>query len=61
MYFRINVSLKGQHYFATAPESITDLETCKVIVKQLRETFLDSLGYKVTVTYVITASHNVEI
>ena len=61
MYYRINVSVDGQHLFATAPESVTSLETCKNLVSTFRTVFRESAGYKVSVTHVTTTSHNVEV
>lgn len=61
MYYRVNVSLRGRHVFATAPESIHDQETLVAVVAKLRSAFTPAEGYAVSATHVTTTSHNVEV
>jgi hypothetical protein len=50
MYYEINVSKHGIHFFATAPRSIT----CEWVLEErlpvIVEKFPEAEGYKVTVT-----------
>lgn len=50
MYYEINVSLNGQHLFATAERSITVEWKAKEIYKLFKEKFPESEGYKISVT-----------
>lgn len=51
MYYEINVSYRGQHYFATAPRSLTDVVTAKVVFLDLLSKYPEEDGCLVTVTY----------
>lgn len=50
MYYEINVSLNGLHFFATAPRSCVTEHQCKNVLKELLRRFPESEGWKVTVT-----------
>lgn len=50
MYYEINVSLNGQHLFATDKRSITDTPTLEKVYKILKEKFPTEEGYNLNVT-----------
>lgn len=50
MYYEINVSLNGQHLFATAERSLTTWHSAKMAYELLRERFPASEGFGVTMT-----------
>lgn len=50
MYYEINVSLDGRHFFATAKRSITSQNTLKIVYKVFKEKFPASEGYEISVT-----------
>lgn len=50
-HYRINVSLKGYHFFATAPESCTTESGAAQVYKQLAKAFKEKDGYKISVTH----------
>lgn len=50
MYYEINISLNGQHFFATSNRSITDSHKLKIVYGVLKEKFPNDDGYKITVT-----------
>lgn len=50
MYYEINVSLNGQHLFATDKRSITDTQKLEVIYNILKEKFPKEKGYNLNVT-----------
>lgn len=50
MYYEINVSLNGQHLFATAERSITDEATKDKVLKIFKQKFPYGTGYLITVT-----------
>lgn len=50
MYYEINVSLNGQHFFATAERSITNLNKAEKIYNLFKEKFPESEGYKIDIT-----------
>ena len=51
MYYEINVSLNGQHFFATADRSLHTENQTRVVYAKLREAFPESEGYKLEVTH----------
>lgn len=51
MYYEINVSLNGKHFFATAERSISGEWKLKEVYKVLKEKFPEEEGYKIDVTY----------
>jgi hypothetical protein len=50
MYYEINVTKDGKHYFATAARSLTDFEQARKAFLDLRRRFPASEGYEVTAT-----------
>jgi len=50
MYYEINVSLNGKHFFATAERSVTVMYELKTIYNIFKVKFPESEGYKITVT-----------
>ena len=50
MYYEINVSLNGQHFFATAERSITNLNKAEKVYDLFKEKFPESEGYKIDIT-----------
>jgi hypothetical protein len=50
MYYEINVSLNGRHFFATAERSIQHEERLKEVYDTLKEKFPRSEGYECNVT-----------
>lgn len=50
MYYEINVSLNGQHLFATDKRSITAEHTLEEVYKIIKEKFPKEEGYNITVT-----------
>ena len=54
MYYEINVSLNGQHLFATNKRSITNKIALNVIYKIFKEKFPQEEGYDILVSCVET-------
>ena len=50
MYYEINVSLNGAHFFATAERSLTTETKARRVYALLREKFPESEGYSHTVS-----------
>lgn len=50
MYYRINVSLNGRHFFATADHSITTELQAKAIMKDFKQRFTAGEGFEITCT-----------
>jgi hypothetical protein len=50
MYYEINVSLNGQHLFATDKRSITNKATMEKVYKILKEKFPLEEGYDIIVS-----------
>lgn len=48
MYYEINVAYNKQHYFATAPRSLTNEEKANVVFKHLKQLFPEADGFTVT-------------
>lgn len=61
MYYEINVSLNGNHFFATAERSITNKHTLEAVYKVFKEKFPESEGYKISVQRWEKVGKNVEI
>lgn len=61
MYYEINISLLGSHYFATAPRSITDLDKLALVYAELAKAFPAQRGYKLSITRVETTGTEMEI
>lgn len=51
MSYEINVSYKGQHYFATDSRSIADRKKLNELLTQFRAVFPEHIGYKVLAYY----------
>ena len=54
MYYEINVSLNGQHFFATDKRSITTQRALKEVYPILKEKFPPEEGYDILVSCVET-------
>jgi hypothetical protein len=50
MYYEINVSFQGRHFFATAERSIRDHEKLVFVLSQIKQKFPRSEGYEITVS-----------
>ena len=50
MYYEINVSLNGKHFFATDERSIRNSWDLTKVYKVFKEKFPEEEGYKLTVT-----------
>lgn len=50
MYYEINVSLNGKHFFATDKRSITNKWTLEKVYKVLKEKFPQEEGYDIIVS-----------
>lgn len=50
MYYEINVSKNGYHFFATAERSITSLTQAEGMYEIFKEKFPENEGYAITVT-----------
>jgi hypothetical protein len=50
MYYEINVTLNGQHLFATDKRSITNKVALKVVYKIIKEKFPQEEGYHIMVS-----------
>lgn len=49
--YEINVSLHGQHFFATHERSIVSTHKLKEVYGVFKEKFPESEGYEISVTY----------
>ena len=54
MYYEINVSLNGRHFFATDKRSITTKKALKEVYTILKEKFPHEEGFELLVSYVET-------
>lgn len=50
MYYEINVTLNGRHFFATDKRSITNTSKLEALYKILKEKFPQEEGYNLSVT-----------
>lgn len=50
MYYEINVSLRGTHFFATAERSITDSIKLLKVYNQIAAKFTKDEGFELSVT-----------
>ena len=50
MYYEINVSKNGKHYFATAERSITSHTQAEGLYMVFKEKFPENEGYEISVT-----------
>ncbi len=51
MYYEINISKNGSHYFATSERSITSMRELKEILPVLLEKFPEDEGYEVSASW----------
>jgi len=51
MYYEINVSLNGYHFFATDKRSIMSLNELKKVLPAIKARFLESDGFKIDVYF----------
>ncbi len=61
MYYEINVSKNGRHYFATAERSITSLTQAEGLYMVFKEKFPENEGYKIDVTRWEKVGHPIKI
>lgn len=61
MYYEINVTLNGKHFFATAERSITNCWDLKERLKVFINKFPKSEGYELSVTKWEKAGEQLEI
>ena len=57
MYYDVNISLNGRHFFATADRSITDREKLRQVLPVLVRSFPRTSGYEISVTQRIETGH----
>jgi hypothetical protein len=50
-HYEINVSLRGVHFFATAPRSCRDKRATLAVLGELRRRFPAADGFDISVTY----------
>ena len=51
MYFEINVSKNGLHYFATAERSLTSEKEARAVAVDMQRRFPPSEGFQVSLTH----------
>ncbi len=61
MYYEINVSLNGQHLFATDKRSITNKQALEKVYKVFKEKFPPEEGYDMIVSHVETVGKFVDM
>ena len=59
MYYEINVSRNGRHFFATAPRSVTSEGELRAVFTELKNRFPEADGFEVTATRWETVGHPV--
>jgi len=50
MYYSINVSIMGRHFFATSEHSLTNESKLKEVYKAMLKAFPVSKGYEISIT-----------
>ena len=50
MYYEINVSKDGRHFFATADRSITNVNDLHIVYRAIKKGFPESEGYSIDIT-----------
>lgn len=60
MYYEINVTLYGKHFFATAERSITDLDSLKRVYCTLAARFTSKDGFSLSVKLVKISGHSID-
>lgn len=61
MYYEINVSLNGKHFFATHERSIADKWTLKEVYNVFVEKFPKEEGYEISVTLYETFGTHIDM
>jgi hypothetical protein len=61
MHYEINVSLNGEHFFATHSRSIVDSRKLKEVYGEMVERFPRSDGFAVSVVRVETTGRHVDM
>lgn len=61
MYFEINVSLRGHHFFATAPRSIPHRDALALVLAEFHKLFTEERGYEISVTKWETVGEDVPV
>ena len=61
MYYEINVSLNGQHFFATDRRSITNKIALEVVYRILKQKFPTEEGYDIIVSQYETKGRFVDM
>ena len=60
MYYEINVTLNGNHFFATSDRSIQDWNTLKRVFNTFAEKFPTSEGFELYITRVEYVGSRIE-
>lgn len=61
MYYEINVSLNGSHFFATSSRSIRDKTELDKVHSALSQAFTPARGYVITVTHWTTVGEPISM
>lgn len=61
MWYEINVSLNGVHYFATAERSLTMQKEAVKMLEHFRAVFPESEGYKCKLSHWKTVGETIEV
>lgn len=51
MYYEINVSRNGRHFFATAERSLTTEDRARTVFAEMKKRFPESEGFQISVSY----------
>lgn len=61
MYYEINVSLNGRHFFATHERSIVNETKLKEVYRVLKKKFPQEEGYDITVSCIKTTGKYIDM
>jgi hypothetical protein len=61
MYYEINVSLNGRHFFATAKRSLRTRDEAEQCLKKILESFTKPEGYRVSISLITEQSQHYEL
>lgn len=61
MYYEINVSLNGMHFFATHKRSCRTEDEMKKVHTVFKEKFPESEGYQISVTFYQTIGQQITV
>lgn len=61
MYYEINVSLNGRHFFATAERSITNKWKLEEVYRVFKNRFPKEEGYDITVSHIETYGKHINM